>query len=229
MAYRGFTLIELMVTISILSLLIAVLLPVLATSEMTRQMMQCGTNQRALFQGWESCLHESNKGKIPHTYNATSTDIMWYTLIKRAYPEVTPMNHQAAPTPDYPYVCPVVEATFSHINKRPFYNGFLCGYAINTRWKSGGNPGDNENQPWHKISNPSHYPIFSEPAPDAGTTIARAFFGDSQSAFGQWGLAMPHQNGAGLAVFADAHVDLVQTSDLDRKDFDGTPEWFLNR
>ena len=68
---RGFTLVELLVVIGIISVLIAILMPGLTAARRHAQTVQCGAHLRSIGQAMQSYANE-HKGRIPRDY--------WYGL-----------------------------------------------------------------------------------------------------------------------------------------------------
>lgn len=223
MANRAFTIIELLVTVSIVAVLLAVLLPSLSQAKASVRSVSCANNQRQQLIGWQAVIDESHKSRFPYTFHPTSTGVRWYEIVQDAF-GYDLLDPRDQPTPDAPNVCPAVESSFD----RPNYRSFYTGYVVNTRWLPDGEAGDNELKPLDGIRNPSNYPVFSEAAPHPDWAIAEAHFGHTASAFGAWGLALPHE-GSGWAAFADASVRSVVEEDLYESDTKGTPVWLLNR
>ncbi|MEO0476737.1 MAG: prepilin-type N-terminal cleavage/methylation domain-containing protein, partial [Planctomycetota bacterium] len=62
----GFTLVELLVVISIIALLIAIMLPALSKVRSAMQATSCLSNQRQLMVAWSAAMAE-NKEQIPYT------------------------------------------------------------------------------------------------------------------------------------------------------------------
>ncbi|MEM9108616.1 MAG: prepilin-type N-terminal cleavage/methylation domain-containing protein [Planctomycetota bacterium] len=221
MERRAFTLLELLVVISIVAMLTAILLPALAQASKATKQTQCSGNQKQLYAIWTAKLGESNKGRFPRTYNRVVGDTLWFELLKEDYAK---LRSNVAATPDTPSICPTVDVKYD----RPSYESIYTGYAINCRWGPGSVPGDNEMQPFHAIVTPSSYPLFSEAAVHPSIRIARSYIGSGSSAFGRWGLEMPHGQGVGISVFADGHASGVSEIDLQEVDSDGFPLWFFN-
>lgn len=221
MGYRAFTLLELLTVISVFTVLASLLMPVIAGARKTSRMVQCESNQRQLYAIWTTKLNEAYKGRIPRTYNTSSIEDSWFDLLEEDY--VRLRSHEIA-TPMSPAVCPVVEDRYD----RPSYNSIYTGYAINCRWKEGGPPGSNELKMFDALVSPSSYPLFSEAAIMPGGDIARSYIGSGPTAFGRWGLAMPHMDGVGVVVYGDGHSDEVTDSDLEFTDSGGLPVWFFD-
>ncbi len=66
-ASRGFTLLELGVSLGIVSVLLAVLLPALSSARVASRRSLCAGNQRLLGQAWAACV-EGNEGRFPVVY-----------------------------------------------------------------------------------------------------------------------------------------------------------------
>ena len=80
--HRGFTLIELLVVIAIISVLAALLLPVLSKAKFKAQGLQCLNNHRQLCLAWR-LYSEDNQDVLPfaseYPWNPTTFDAAWVT------------------------------------------------------------------------------------------------------------------------------------------------------
>lgn len=76
---RGFTLLELLVVLSIITLLMALLLPSLAASRRSAQAVQCLSNQRQLY-GLIRCYVQEEKGWLPYTLDFATQVNTSYTF-----------------------------------------------------------------------------------------------------------------------------------------------------
>jgi len=66
---RGFSLIELLVVISIVALLIALLLPALQSARREAKMVQCASNQRQIYVSIQLYLNDNERYMVPHDGN----------------------------------------------------------------------------------------------------------------------------------------------------------------
>ncbi len=64
---RGFTLVELLIVIAIISLLLAILVPSLGYVKELTYIVVCQANLRSLTQGWVA-YHQDNRGRLPHPH-----------------------------------------------------------------------------------------------------------------------------------------------------------------
>jgi len=60
----GFTLLELLIALAVVSALLAILLPTLNTARIASYRDDCANNQRLINEAWQNCL-ESNNGRFP--------------------------------------------------------------------------------------------------------------------------------------------------------------------
>lgn len=61
---HGFTLLELLIALAVVSALLAILLPTLSTARIASHKDDCATNQYLIYEAWQICL-ESNGGLFP--------------------------------------------------------------------------------------------------------------------------------------------------------------------
>ena len=60
----GFTLLELLLALAVVSVLLAILLPTLSTARIASHRDDCANNQRLIYEAWQICL-EANNGRFP--------------------------------------------------------------------------------------------------------------------------------------------------------------------
>ena len=60
----GFTLLELLLALAVVSVLLAILLPTLSTARIASHRDDCANNQRLISEAWQICL-EANNGRFP--------------------------------------------------------------------------------------------------------------------------------------------------------------------
>ena len=83
---QGFTLVELLVVITIIAILAALLLPALSRSKIAAQGAQCANNHRQLVLAWSMCCHDNNDrlpvvddwvaGDMADPFDATNTMLL---------------------------------------------------------------------------------------------------------------------------------------------------------
>lgn len=93
--HAGFTIIELLVVISIIAVLVAMLLPALAKARASARMISCLSNQRQLFVHLRIYMDEANDWVPPHTINwpgdSANTHLGWlHQLVKAGHMKALP-------------------------------------------------------------------------------------------------------------------------------------------
>ncbi len=80
---RGFTLVELLVVISIIAVLISLLLPALARARQQANTVVCLSNERQIGLAFSSYLAENDSYPPPYSYNAANPQMeeIWYQMI----------------------------------------------------------------------------------------------------------------------------------------------------
>ena len=73
---RAFTLVELLVVISIIALLIAILLPALESTRRTAKVMICTSNQKSYAMGLTSWATDDSNGEYP-PHHSWAPDLVW--------------------------------------------------------------------------------------------------------------------------------------------------------
>lgn len=106
--HRAFTLVELLVVISIIALLLSILLPALTLARSQAQATKCASNLRNLSQAMLMYSHD-NKGWIPRDYSVGGgiKNVLWAGLIARyldsGFPEIDLLraDYDAAVKPSF--------------------------------------------------------------------------------------------------------------------------------
>lgn len=212
---------ELLVVVSLVTALLAMLLPVLSSAKDSSQRIQCGSNLKQLMVGWEAAMIE-RKGVIPLTQRKTGDD-RWSDLLAEQLPEL-PQILPGNTSPDSFGVCPTVHSRFPRV----VYGNPFIGYAVNARWNEGQPIGANEHQAWSSIQRPSSYPWLADPfVTDSIAPVGASWIGSQSSDGVSWKVGFYHLSDTANTTFADGHVDSVERTAFEHVDFNGTPKWFL--
>lgn len=223
---RGFTLVELLVVISIIAILIAIVLPALAGARSTTRTAICLSNQRQQINAWTIAMGE-NKGVIPYITSGpgpnTPRRMFWTGLLAEQYGGLDVLSSLDSPEIDHPMLCPEIESRFD----RPIYRSLYFGYSVNSRWGDCDPNTQSQRRQWDLIPSPSEYPWFTDPNvlsyPPA--YIADSIFGKAGSE--NFGLGFYHEGEASNAVFADGHAESYKSDVLEDTGPCGTPTWIL--
>jgi prepilin-type N-terminal cleavage/methylation domain-containing protein/prepilin-type processing-associated H-X9-DG protein len=203
----GFSLIELLVVISIVAALLAVLLPALATAREAGRSVACKTHLGQMIRGWESMMAE-RKGQMPDLIAPLGTSPRWSDALQRTMLQAFPTTGSATPHVDG-YVCPTATVRFD----QPTYGNPVFGYSVNVRMILDKPLFDSsfnawiESENWYELRLPATYPTFADPFIDQSLVPAyapRDYFG--ASATQDWGLGFHHPNKKAQIAYADGHV-----------------------
>lgn len=226
---HAFTLIELLVVIAVISLLIAIVLPVLGETRKTARDISCKANLQQMNTAWRSVLSDT-KYRIPETHTASPppgdpkrdlTNKRWDALLE------TTMGLQKAHHEKVSIVCPTAINVFPDVHDAA---GFTT-YGVNVRWRPGSAVGDNERQPWDDITSPGAYPFFADTDAYRDYIIYDEF--GRQNTFDpspDWQLGFIHPQDTVNTAYADGHIasetrDAINTT----PDTNGVPLFFFNR
>ncbi len=193
---RGFTLIEILVVISIISLLIALLLPALARVRRSERATACLSNLRQ--HGVAFNLYEIDYGALPHEDDSNHPEVIcWYFAVNR-YLGVKDDDSVHGWTEFYPEVklCPEVDRTTPSFIKAYRFNS---GLETNT-------------QPFVKlqwIPRPVSTPILFD----------AEYTGTGLSFKGREGKVHARHLGSANILFADWHAASVPRKDVDSLDW----------
>lgn len=224
----GFTLVELLVVISIIAMLITLLLPALGNARESSYRIQCLSNQRQLMIGWSAAMAQNDEripftlAVGPHAKPNMPDRAFWWGLLAEQYSGILKMSHNQSANAASPYVCPIIETRYD----RPLYSAFYFGYTVNGRWAESGYQGDNSLKSWAAIPSPSQYPWLADPI------VLGSAFGYTPATLGKpttqnQGLGFYHAGEFGNAAFADGHVESITPDVLDETDDTGTLTWLL--
>ncbi|MCP4251314.1 MAG: prepilin-type N-terminal cleavage/methylation domain-containing protein [bacterium] len=165
---RGFTLVELLVVVSIIALLISILLPSLKQARVQAQAVACAANERSIVLGILT-YQMDHRGYLPHNlwsewdWGVPKRDLWFYKLFP------TYLGNPAV------LVCPGdpfqdqfdFEANFPSPSfpKRSNARAFSCGYGMNYVFRHWGEP-ESFNTERYAPSRPRNTILFAEVGPD---------------------------------------------------------------
>lgn len=218
----GFSLVELLVAISLIAILIAVLLPAVNASRHAARTAICASSQRQIMVAWESVMID-RAGDIPLTRNTSSKQPQWWQLTKFY---IDSARYESGADQPIVYPCPEVASRYDKV----FYNTLSFGYSANTRWTLGSpaSPG-NERQQWANVMNPSRYPWLADGWVITPILVTRSYVGYADDpGDDEWGVGFYHARDSTVAAFADGHAKSVSRNQVAVVE-SGEPTWFLNR
>lgn len=197
----GFSVIELLVVLSIVAVLLAVLLPALAAARSTARSLVCKAHLGQMALGWESLMIE-RRGQMPDMISPLGSEPRWCDELQKTMLQAFPPGGSATPHLDG-YVCPTATLRYN----APTYGNTVFGYSINVRMVPDTSYDHIESVDWFRIENPTRYPVFADPFVNGNLVPAVAFrdyFGVSPSQ--NWGLGFHHPSEQVHLAYADGHV-----------------------
>ncbi len=214
----GFTLVELIVVISIIAMLIGVLLPVLNRSRATAWTVRCASLQGQLMTGWSSAMIDRDY-RIPASL-PWQTGPAWYEVLeKQLEPTIDLTDHHRR---QRGLMCPQIDSTYPRSGPPTRY----FGYAVNLWWQQASGLGESFGQRWDSIKNPSNYPWLSDPEVLLSGSLATMRLQFGQGTAPDWRVGFHHATGqSGVAVYADGHVASVTRANLVETGPDGISSW----
>lgn len=219
--HRAFTLLELLVVLSIISVLIGLLLPVIGRARDRARSIACKTHLGQMQQGWNGEM-SARGGQIPHTRQ------IWlhpnvFDILDAAFPG----THNIHEMPGDPanMACPAAFARYGEI----YYFGNRWGYAVNTMWTRSGEL--NENKSWAAIKQPSNYLWFVDPYLYPMGRIYGAAVDAASDRFGGHTLGVGLHHGGGQYANASYADGSVRSFAIEPQDPNREPDVsaFLNR
>ena len=219
---KAFTLIELLVVISIISLLIAILIPALASARRTAQSVQCKSNMRQVLIAFSIYHGDFNETFPPTSYSKVGTTgfgtLTWADLLKNNLgshtPDITTTNLTNGST-DVPKVfqCPTLDAsvqTYTRWIGTGYNNHGLSPKGDNTTGSVLGGFWAGWWVSLSKVTSPSEILVTADSEKLFGTTI-RGFL-QLDPAYGGY-LAFRHLESLN-ASYADGHVKARKNTEL---------------
>jgi prepilin-type N-terminal cleavage/methylation domain-containing protein len=239
--WRGFTLIELLVVIAIISILAALLLPVLAASKQRAQSIKCLSNMHQ----WGLAFHmyaDDNRDFVPEEGNTAAaindpggpgaTDNLvyaWYNSVAPTVSQAPLVNEYGGfgstfnpPLPNGPsiFCCPGApppNSTYQNplsVRKAYFMYGENARLCVNysTRYDSHGNPTGVAQTKLSDIVSPSMTIFLAEVDPDSPTTTGPA----QSNVTGYYAVARHDHNRIGNFSMCDGSARLSRTNEFKR-------------
>lgn len=220
----GFTIIELLVVIAIISVLVALLLPVLHQARESSRTVKCQANLRSMVTAWDFVLHGQRGGSIPHTRHLnlhTPRDPNWVEALDDVFGTTVNsyLNVTDGRSSFGAFVCPTVESLYD-----PVYYAAIekYGYPVNTCWQvdnSSAGFSYNSLKNAEEIEQPSSYPWFFDgdvfPFADGYAVTHFAPRMPGSQPYPYFGVGMHHleQKRANVAM-GDGHVAVVEQEDI---------------
>lgn len=222
----GFSLVELLVTISIIALLVGLLLPVLSAAREASRGALCKNQIRQIGLGWDLAL-SARGGRIPSIkLGLPPPEPKWVELLNDVFPNQPSLYGNNITSFA---ACPQVQVSYRPMH----YFTPQWGYAINNTWSEDGTVVASY-QRMQQLINPSRYPVFMDPQvyPWADTAFMASYFvADTARGAPYWGVG-PHHGGGTIVntVFADGGLRGVPVREIsDNVGGIHDLRWFANR
>ena len=217
----AFSLIELLVTIGIITLLLGLLLPVLGNARDTARGATCMATLKQINTGWNATTLTDRR--FPNTVSPGG-DKRW---------DVRILQTLELPVDQKPVLaCPSVEDAYGE-----YRTGGLTTYGVNTRWTPGEAPGDNEGKLLSRITAPAEYPLFSDTAAYRASKPAQVYdeigvqpgADDGVTRLDDWKIGFFHEGDTANVSYADLSVIAETRAVFDGSpDANGVPMYFFN-
>jgi prepilin-type N-terminal cleavage/methylation domain-containing protein/prepilin-type processing-associated H-X9-DG protein len=210
----AFTLIELLVVIAIISVLVALVMPVLGATREAARDLTCLEQLKQMNLAWKSVLIDTDH-RIPETYSTTPPpgDPQRDPLSKRWDQLLLERMQIDPPDTKAKIVCPAARDTYPSLENP----AGLTTYGVNVRWKPGSAPGDNERQSWDQILSPTEYPFFADAdayrALDPPLIFDKIGFFSPFTPSDTWQLGFLHAQQTANVAWADGHASPAARDD----------------
>lgn len=223
---RAFTIIELLVVISIVTLLISILLPVLSSARDAARSLACSSNQRQTIIAWSMYVHDHDD-RIPyHQYTDPDAGftVIWVSLLGPYLGD--PQIQKHAQHVNHFSVRRSTDGILSCPSQQPYPENLVydngtttlirtSDYGFNQRMTVTGGSDDPSFDRYQHIVQPSRQLVYGETMDWAGETGWYVLFPVSSpgTVHTTWGLR--HGSDAGMnTAFADGHVAFTPVQDL---------------
>jgi prepilin-type N-terminal cleavage/methylation domain-containing protein/prepilin-type processing-associated H-X9-DG protein len=222
----GFTLVELLVVVAILSLLLSILLAALTGARSAARAVACQSNLKQINLAWSMYMDQSD-GRMPYTRRSYLRPNWMWALDSIINPDPSMLDGGT----DTYSACPEIQALYDTSVQNNQW-----GYAINTWWDN--IRGEHSDlQSWYRIRRPVEYPVFTDPElamRDFGIRpaerVPRKQVASGHFGAPHWGVGPIHgaEDRANVA-FADGSVRSVPIAEVNQgSSGEGDWPWFAN-